>query len=222
MTIDSLWGLLAVPIGLGLLGFVEPCSVGTSLLFLQYLEGRPAAVQVTQTVAFTLVRALFVGLLGAVAAWIGSAFVGFQKGAWIVMGVLYVMLGAVYLSGRADRLKHSFGASLGRLSTTKGAAALGALFALNIPACAAPLLGALLGSAAVVGANRMAQGFVMLSAFGLALSLPIAVAVAVAWPAGRRLLDRLGGLSATVPKIIGIVFIVLGAWSIRFAFVAEI
>ena len=91
---------------------------------------------------------------------------------------------------------------------------------MNIPACAAPLLAAILGTAAVSGPARFTQGFVMLAAFGLALSLPIAVAVL--WPAGRRALDRLGRYASGVPRIIGIVFVVLGALSLYFALRAEL
>ncbi len=79
---------------------------------------------------------------------------------------------------------------------------------------------ALLGSAAISGAGNAARGFVMLGLFGLALSLPIVVAVL--WSRGRLALERLGRLSQRVPKVIGVIFILLGAWSIRFALVAEI
>lgn len=36
----DLWALIVLPLGLGLLGFVEPCSVGSSLLFVKYLPSR--------------------------------------------------------------------------------------------------------------------------------------------------------------------------------------
>ncbi len=215
---ESLFNLVVLPLGLGLLGFIEPCSVGTSLLFLQYLEGRPPATQVAQTLVFTVARAAFIGMLGVIAALIGSVFVAFQKGAWFVMGVLYIGLGIAYLTGYVTGLKRSFGASLGRLSGAKGAGALGLVFGFNIPACAGPLLVALLGSAAISGAGNVARGFVMLGLFGLALSLPIVVAVL--WSRGRRALERLGRLSQRVPKLIGVIFILLGAWSIRFSLVA--
>lgn len=86
---ESLFSLVVLPLGLGLLGFIEPCSVGTSLLFLQYLEGRPPATRVAGTLIFTVTRAVFIGLLGIIAVLVGSAFVDFQKGAWAVMGALY-------------------------------------------------------------------------------------------------------------------------------------
>ena len=36
----SFVGLIAIPAGLGLIGFVEPCSIGSSLVFVKYLEGK--------------------------------------------------------------------------------------------------------------------------------------------------------------------------------------
>ncbi len=217
---ETLFGLIVLPLGLGLLGFVEPCSVGTSLLFLHYLEGRPSSVQVAQTLVFTVARAIFMGILGVVAVLVGSVFVDFQKAAWAAMGLVYLGLGLAYLTGSIDRLKHSFGLGLGRLQGTTGTAAVAFIFAFNIPACAGPLLVALLGTAAVAGVNNAGRGFLMLAVFGLALSLPITVAVL--WSRGRRVLERLGRLSQRVPKVIGVLFLLLGAWSIRFALVAEI
>jgi cytochrome c-type biogenesis protein len=92
------------------------------------------------------------------------------------------------------------------------------LFGLNIPACAAPLIFALLGAAALGGGTggTVALGFVSLGLFGLALSAPLVVAVL--WPPGRRLLDRLAGLSVRVPVVVGIVLIGLGLWSVYFGF----
>ena len=93
---ESLLTLIVLPVGLGLLGFVEPCSVGTSLLFLHYLEGRAPRVQVVQTLIFTLTRAVFIGFLGAIAVLVGAVFVDFQKAAWALMGLLYIEPKIVY------------------------------------------------------------------------------------------------------------------------------
>lgn len=35
--------LVALPIGLGLVGFIEPCSIGSTLVFIKYIEGKTAA-----------------------------------------------------------------------------------------------------------------------------------------------------------------------------------
>ena len=39
---DSVWNLVLLPLGLGLIGFVEPCSIRSSLLFVKHVDGRPA------------------------------------------------------------------------------------------------------------------------------------------------------------------------------------
>jgi cytochrome c-type biogenesis protein len=206
--------LVLLPLGLGLLGFVEPCSIGSSLLFVRYVEGKDAATKVAQAAVFTLTRALVVGSLGVVAAFVGAAFIGFQKVGWVLLGVLYVALGTAYLTGKAGPLMRSFGPSLGRLAGTRGTVALAVLFGLNIPACAAPLLFAILGAAAVAGPTAAVQGFITLAVFGLALSLPLALAVL--WPPARRALDRAAAVSTRAPVLIGLLLIALGLWSIWF------
>lgn len=213
MTEFTLVNAVLLPVGLGLLGFVEPCSIGSSLIFIKYLEGKDAATKLVQVGAFALTRAAFIGALGALAALIGAAFLGLQQGAWVLLGALYVAIGAFYAFGKAGFLMRGLGPSLSRLSGLRGSAGLGLLFGLNVPACAAPLIFALLGAAAVTGAT-VAMGFVTLGLFGLALSLPLVLAVL--WAPARRLLDRLAGLSARVPFWIGVVLIGLGLWSIGF------
>jgi cytochrome c-type biogenesis protein len=208
--------LFALPIGLGLIGFVEPCSIGSTLIFIKVMEGRPVAVKLWQVTVFTATRAVFVGALGAVAVLVGSAFIGFQKAMWAGLGTIYVALGLLFLAGHSGFLMRTLGLSLSRIGDARGSAALGVLLGLNIPACAAPLLFALLGAAAASGVSgaTLAQGFGALALFGFALSLPLAAAVLV--PAARRALDWLAGLSGRIPRWTGIILISLGIWSIWF------
>lgn len=221
MTGNPAVDLALLPIAFGLVGFIEPCSLGSTLIFVKSLEGRPAAAQLVQVSLFAMCRAVFIGALGASAVLVGSAFFGFQKAAWVALGALYVALGLLYLSGRIGWLTRSFGPGLGRLSTPGGSAALGVLFGLNIPACAAPLLLALLGAGAAAGARGGSplQGFVALGLFGLALSLPIVFAALFA-PA-RRVLDWLASLSRRLPRWTGVLLVALGAWSIWFGLFLE-
>ena len=216
MTAD-LVNLVLLPVGLGLLGFVEPCSVGSSLVFIKYLEGKSRLAKLSQVTVFMLTRGVFIGLLGASAALLGAAFLGFQKAAWMLLGAIYVAIGAFYLLGKAGFLMRTIGPPLSRLRGTRGSATLGLLFGLNIPACAAPLIFALFGAAAAGGAagRPLAAGFISLALFGLALSLPLVLAAAFA-PA-RSALDWLAGLSRRIPFWTGVVLIALGLWSIGFA-----
>ena len=218
MTEFGFINLVALPVGLGLFGFIEPCSIGSTLVFVKYLEGRGAAAKIAQVGVFAATRAIFIGLLGILAVVLGAAFIGLQKGAWVLLGAIYVAIGVLYLVGKAGTLMTSLGPSLARVSDLQGSAGLGILFGLNIPACAAPLLFALLGAAAASGiaGGTLAAGFFSLALFGLALSLPLVLAVFFA-PA-RRALDWLAGLSRRLPFWTGVLLIALGLWSIGFAF----
>lgn len=210
----TLTGLVLLPVGLGLLGFVEPCSIGSTLLVIKHLEGKGAASRLTQVGVFAGTRAVFIGLLGVLAAVLGAAFLGFQRAAWIALGTIYVLLGVLYLAGRAGTLMVSIGPSLARLSNARGSAVLGILFGFNIPACAGPLLLALLGAAAAGGASggTLAGGFISLALFGVALSLPLVLAVL--FEPARRVLDWLAGLSRRLPVWTGLLLLALGVWSI--------
>ena len=215
------WTLLVLPLGLGLFGFVEPCSLGGTLLFVKYLEGRGRGAMLGETFLFMLARGAFIGALGVAAALVGSAFIGLQKAAWVVFGLAYAGLGAVMLAGHAERVMLALGPRLARFAGHKGSAGLGVLFGLNIPACAAPLLAALLGTAAAGAASggTLAAGFVSLGVFGLALSLPLLVAVL--FERARAWLERLARWGSAYPRWAGMVLVLLGAWSIRFGLVVR-
>lgn len=217
MTDLAFTSLVLLPVGLGLLGFVEPCSLGSTLIVVKHLEGKSAATKLAQVSIFAATRAAFIGLLGMLAVVLGTAFLGLQRGAWVALGAVYVLLGLLYLIGKARVLMVSPGPSMARLSSLRGSASLGFLFGLNIPACAAPLLAALLTAAAAGGAagGTLASGFISLALFGFALSLPLVLAVL--FDPARRAIDWLAGLSSRLPVWTGLLLIALGLWSIWFA-----
>lgn len=222
MTAISLTTTVLLPVGLGLLGFVEPCTIGSTLVFVKFLEGKGAKRKLLETGGFMLVRALVIGLFGALVAVIGTRFIGVQKDLWIALGSLYAVLGLLYLTGRIGPLMIRLGPSLTRLSGMRGSAGLGLLFGFNIPACAGPLILALLASAALhgTGDSAIVAGFLSLALFGIALSLPLALAVLSR--TARSFVDRLGALSRRMPTLTGFVFIALGVWSIGFGLFVSI
>lgn len=205
-----------LPVFFGLFGFIEPCAVGATLLFLLTLEGRSDAQKMRQVAAFTLTRTVVMGLLGAAAAVAGTLLLDFQKAMWIAVGLLYIGIGLLYFTGRISMLKRTLGPGFAALGNARGSAALGVLFGLNVPACAGPLLLALLAQAAAEGASRgtATAGFWSLALFGFALSLPMIVAVA--FPAARRFFDWMGRVSFRIPRWTGGLFVVLGLWSVWF------
>lgn len=119
------------------------------------------------------------GALIVAAVGIGATFISFQKAAWVIFGMIYVIVGIVYLAGKSQSLKVSLGPALSRFATLEYSAALGVVFEFNIPACAGPLIAVLLGLATARGSAGvpLVQGFISMALFGLALSLPIAPAV---------------------------------------------
>lgn len=208
---------LGLSLLLGLFGFIEPCSIGSSLVVIKQMEGQSARQKVVRMLVFASTRAVFVGFLGLIAAKIGSAFLGYQRAAWIGLGLLYLVLGLMYLSGHIGVLSRAIGPDKRWLRSNSGAAVSGVVFGLNIPACAAPLILALLGLAAAGGATAadLGRSFASLATFGLALSLPLVLAVFFA-PA-RAALDWLAALSSRIPRWTGILLMALGVWSIWFA-----
>jgi cytochrome c-type biogenesis protein len=151
-----------------------------------------------------------------VAALVGSAFLDAQRWFWVLLGAAYVLLGVLYLTRQHGRLMRVLGPKLSRARNRRGAAALGVLFGLNIPACAAPLLAAVFGAS--LGTASVAQGFWVMALFGLALSLPLVAAVF--WGRARGWLERLAALSGRMPFWTGIVLVLLGAWSAYFGLAA--
>ena len=218
----GLFQLLVLPAALGLVGFIEPCSIGSSLLFVKYFEDRPATEKVKHTALFAVTRAVFIGALGVAAVAAGGAFVSFQKSAWLVLGVLYALIGVILLAGHARSVMLTIGPGIAKLAGARGSTGMGVLFGLNIPACAAPLLAALLGAAAATGASgaTLSAGFVSLAVFGFALSAPLVAAVFFA--RARRAIDALAHLAGSFPKWSGVVLILLGAWSVYFGLFVEV
>ena len=210
---------VVLPISLGLLGFIEPCSIGASWLFIKTLEGRSPSERVAQVVIFTALRAIVMGGLGLSAVIVGALFFDFQKIAWILFGLVYLIIGLLYLAGKSRLLLFSFGPTLSRVGGAKGSAAIAILFALNIPACAGPLLAILVGTTATAGASGTsgAQGFLSMALFGLGLSAPILAAIFSL--AGARWLHWLASMSRAVPRLTGVVLILLGLWSIWFGLI---
>jgi len=54
-------------------------------------------------------RVLVIGALGVMAVALGSAFLGFQKGAWVGLGALYLALGMLYATGPRLLLHNGIG-----------------------------------------------------------------------------------------------------------------
>ncbi len=76
---------LLPPIGLGLLGFLEPCSLGANAIFLSYVLPLPGWRRVGEALAFTLSRGVFLGLIGATVGAAGGAVLVLQR--WYIVAL---------------------------------------------------------------------------------------------------------------------------------------
>jgi len=135
---------LLTPIGLGLLGFVEPCSLGANAVFLSYVVPLSGWRRVAEALTFTVSRDVFLGLIGAVAGAAGGAVLALQRWYIMALGVVFVLLGVLVLTGGSRYLPRLPGPGVGRLQQVHSTASLlGVVFGLSAPACATPLLAAL-------------------------------------------------------------------------------
>jgi cytochrome c-type biogenesis protein len=205
---DGLY-LLSLAVGLGLLGFVEPCSIGANMVFLGHLRERGREARLRETAKFALVRSVVLGLFGLGIAFVGGSVFAAQKGFWLLLGLLYLVLGVAVILNARFRWGLFGRLSVGRLLPERGgrSVGLGMLFGLSLPACAYPLMLALLGPGAASGPLL---GFAVLFVFGLALSLPL-VPLAFSERAAK-LVGRLSSLGGATPYVIGVVFLLLAAY----------
>lgn len=168
----EIWSGIIFPLLLGLLGFIEPCSLGANLIFLQYLLSQSPQGRLFHSLLFTLTRAIFLSLLGLASVLIGQRILGVQGKYVVFLGILYLAFGLIVLMRQSF---WSFTFPFTSLAKKSIPVLLGAAFGLTIPACASPLILALVGGAALSG--QLWFGFSSLFVFGLGLSLPLVVAV---------------------------------------------
>lgn len=206
------YGIFLLPAGLGLLGFVEPCTIGGHLLFLASQNNKTSAAKATSLAIFVLARLLVMGGVGGLIVFAGQLLVEAQTTAWLVFGVLYMAIGAAIILGRGARLRRGIKISPQSWRTARHPALLGAAFGLNVPACAAPILFGLIGLA--TAGNSVVAGFVMMAVFALALSLPLIPLTVI-----PRLADRVAQMADWLRArrwITGSVFVLLGIWAVWF------
>jgi len=208
----DLFNLILLALGLGFLGFFEPCTVGAHMLFLNSQCHRSLRLRVGALAAFMLARLLVMGGFGGVIVMLGQRMIGVQTGAWLIFGALYMVIGIVFLFGAGGLLRRRIRIAPDGWRVAKNPWVQGVAFGLNIPGCAAPILFGLMGAATATGSATM--GFVLMAAFALSLSLPLVPFLIV-----PRLASFLAGLADWMRArrwLTGLVFVALGLWSIWF------
>ncbi len=204
--------LVLLPVGLGLIGFVEPCAIGAHLIFLSQQAERSGKAKAAALAAFVSARTLVMGIFGALVGVLGQWLIGFQTGFWLIFGLLYCVIGMTFLHNRSGWFKRGLAFRSPAWKNARSPWLVGAAFGMNIPACAAPILFALLGLT-VSGGSAIA-GIIMMAIFALGLSAPLVVMTLL--PGFARLVARSAEWLRARRWLSGAIFIVLGIWSIYF------
>lgn len=172
----SLNTLIVLPFLFGLIGFIEPCSMGINMMFLSSIKQTNSANRFQEIAVFMLVRASVLAVLGTSASIIGSSLFSFQSGFFFILAIFYICIGLLMVFShsllgklRNIRIAHWLGLDLKEGSVKR----LGLIAGFTIPACAIPLITVLLGQSLLTG--DIFSGFLTLFVFGLALTVPLAV-----------------------------------------------
>lgn len=166
------YDLILIPLLFGLVGFIEPCSLGINIIFLNRIKHLNRAKRIYETTIFTLVRGFFLALAGLTAAFVGNKFISIQSNLFIVLGTIYIILGILSIIHMYHPVFKS-NMNLAGYFKNKSTIALGIVFGLIIPACAIGFVIALIGKAALAG--NLFSGFVSLFVFGITLSFPLII-----------------------------------------------
>jgi cytochrome c-type biogenesis protein len=200
-----IWEIFILPLLFGLLGFIEPCSLGINSIFLARIHRFTKLHRIRESLLFAFVRAFVLSLLGLGVAFVGTKVFTFQTFYFVILGAFYAMLGGAYIYTQYKKI-YIPSLDFSRFAKKRNIFTLSVLFGLVIPACAIPLLLVLLGNAFAV--DSLFQGFISLFIFGLGLSFPL---VLFSFSnKSSNILKWISEKSSRVPYITGGLLIVLG------------
>lgn len=202
MTIHS---VVFIPVLFGFIGFVEPCSIGINILFLNRIQAFDRTKRISETVLFILVRGLFLALFGLSAAFIGSKFITIQPSFFLILGSVYILLGILAIVNMYRPI-FTYEINISKYLQNKESIALGIVFGLIIPACAISLVLALIGKSILIG--NLLEEFVSLFVFGVALSFPLVVITY--FDHANEIIRRLSKKARQIPWLAGGVLIGVG------------
>lgn len=216
----TLWGAF----GAGLLSFLSPCILPMVPFYLSYLAGvsvnqvaegeRVSTALVLRAILATTIFALgiltiFVGL-GVTASAFGQILRSwFDILRWIAAGLIIVMglhfLGVLRI-GFLNRQWHADTGSVSNLSLV-GAYVIGLAFAFGWTPCVGPILAAILFTAA--DTDSVGQGAILLTAYGLGMTLPFIFAAAFVGPF-MSFMARFRRHLGVVEKVMGGLLVLFG------------
>lgn len=169
---NFLMQLVLLPLMTGVAGGFTPCALGINTIFVGALAGKPRRVRLAQWTMLATVRAALLTGLGLLFGLVGEAMGEMAAVYQQAINVSLIVLGILFVVSRFRPLPLpalSLAGPIG-LRGRRSIWAMALLFGLDISACIAPLLLALLAETVLVG--DWVAGTVALFIFGVALSLP--------------------------------------------------
>jgi len=153
----SLYSIIIVPVLFGLIGFVEPCSLGINSIFLNHIQKFDKMKRVRETLIFALLRGVVLALVGITAAFIGREFITIQGSLFTILGVIYFALG-LFIIVKKYLPVFNFKIDFSNYFKDKHTVSLGIVFGFVIPACSIPFIIALISQAVLL--QSLFEGFV--------------------------------------------------------------
>ncbi len=198
--------IMALITGAG--GSFTPCTLGVNLAIAHRFTKDTKAQRIKNWILFALNRALLLTALGLIIGVLGQVVETFTWWFQMIINVVIIIMGLLFIVGSRKPILP--GLELGgkkRLSNKMSPAGMGALFGLNITACVAPLVLALLAGTAAEG--NWIKGGVSLFIFGIMLSMPILIAV-LSNRASSWIIKVSGKYRRVYYGVVGVTLIVLG------------
>jgi cytochrome c-type biogenesis protein len=194
-----------MPVFFGLIGFIEPCSLGINIIFLNRVKGYSRAKRISETFVFSLVRGFFLAIVGMSAALIGSKIITLQSTLFWVLGGVYIFLGVLAIINMYIPI-FKYELNLSKYLRNVEGIALGFIFGLIIPACAISFVLALIGKSILLG--NLVEGFISLFLFGIALSAPLVIISL--FNRSNEIIAKIAEKARHIPWLAGMVLIAVG------------
>lgn len=200
----DIYNIIVIPLLFGLIGFFEPCSLGINAVFLHRTESLNRGKRIRESLLFTLVRGLVLAFMGLSAAFFGSMFLKMQSSIFIAMGVIFIIAGVLNLINYFKPVFRQI--NLSRHFAGRSGIALGLIFGPIIPACAIPIVIALIGKSALTGV--LIESFLSLFIFGIFLSIPL---VFISYfERSNEIIVKISAKVENISWIAGILLIIIG------------
>ncbi|WFE41689.1 cytochrome c biogenesis CcdA family protein [Micromonospora sp. WMMD998] len=208
-------GALLLALTAGMLGAVNPCGFAMLPAYLSLLvagpgDGRAVGRALTATAGLTLGYALVFGAFGLAVAPAADWLRPRLPWLTVTLGVLLALAGVWLLAGRRLPAPRPFTTAPRLTRTWPSMTLFGAAYALTSLTCAiAPFLAIVVTS---LRAGSPLRGLALFGAYALGMALVVGVAaLAVALLRGR-VVARLRGAGAWVPRLSGLVLLVAGGY----------